>query len=47
MTIIGHAMWKSRYGEGRGVIGKILRLDGKPATIIGVMPEGEQFSSNT
>ena len=47
VTIIGHAMWKSRYAEDRGVIGKILRLDGKPATIIGVMPEGEQFPSNT
>lgn len=47
VTIIGHAMWKSRYAEDPGVIGKILRLDGKPATIIGVMPEGEQFPSNT
>jgi putative ABC transport system permease protein len=47
VAIIGHAMWKSRYGEDRRVIGKILRLDGKPATIIGVMPEGEQFPSNT
>jgi putative ABC transport system permease protein len=47
VTIIGHAMWKSRYAEDRGVVGKVVRLDGKPATIIGVMPEGEQFPSNT
>jgi putative ABC transport system permease protein len=47
VTILGHAMWKSRYAEDPGILGKSLRLDGKPATIIGVMPEGEQFPSNT
>ena len=47
VTIIGHAMWKSRYGEDVGILGKPIRLDGKPATIVGVMPEGEQFPSNT
>ena len=47
VTLIGYAMWKSRYAEDRGILGKTLRLDGKPATIIGVMPEGEQFPSNT
>ena len=47
VTIIGHAMWRSRYGEDRGILGKSIRLDGKPATIVGVMPEGEQFPSNT
>ena len=47
VVLIGHAMWKSRYGEEPGILGKILKLDGKPATIIGVMPQGEQFPSNT
>jgi predicted permease len=47
VVLIGHAMWKSRYSEDRGILGKILKLDGKPATIIGVMPPGEQFPSNT
>ncbi len=47
VAIMGHAMWKSRYAADPGVLGKILRLDGKPATIIGVMAEGEQFPSNT
>jgi len=47
VVLIGHAMWKSRYGEDPGILGKIVKLDGKPATIIGVMPPGEQFPSNT
>ena len=46
VAIIGFAMWKSRYGEDREIVGRTLRLDGKPATIIGVMPEGMQFPSN-
>ena len=47
VVVIGYAMWKSRYAEDRNILGKSLRLDGKPATIIGVMAEGEQFPSNT
>jgi predicted permease len=47
VVIIGHALWKSRYAEDRSVLGRTLRLDGKPATIVGVMPEGMQFPSNT
>jgi predicted permease len=47
VVIIGYAMWKSRYAEDRGIIGRTLRIDGKPATIVGVMPEGMQFPQNT
>ena len=47
VVIIGHALWKSRYAEEPGILGKTLRLDGKPATIVGVMPDGMQFPNNT
>ena len=47
VAIIGYAMWKSRYAEDRGIIGRTLRIDGKPATIVGVMAEGMQFPQNT
>jgi putative ABC transport system permease protein len=47
VAILGYDMWKSRYAEDRGILGKSLRLDGKPVTIIGVMPQGEQFPQNT
>jgi predicted permease len=46
VAIIGYAMWKSRYAEDRGIIGRTLRIDGKPATIVGVMPDGMQFPQN-
>ena len=47
VVLLGYALWKNRYGDDRSIIGKSLRIDGKPATIIGVMPEGMMFPSNT
>jgi predicted permease len=46
VVIIGYAMWKRRYAEDRDIVGKTLRVDGRPATIIGVMPDGMGFPSN-
>ena len=37
VVIIDAKLWKRRYAEDRGILGKTLRLDGKPATIIGVI----------
>src|SRR3954468_2303031 len=47
VVLIGYKMWKTRYALDRDVIGKPIRLEGKPATIIGVMAEGMEFPSNT
>ena len=46
VVLLGYSLWKNRYGDDRGIIGKTLRVDGKPATIVGVMPEGMMFPSN-
>ena len=45
VVLLGYGVWKNRYGDDRSIIGKALRIDGKPATIIGVMPEGMMFPS--
>jgi predicted permease len=47
VVIIGRKMWKSRYAEDPAILGKTLRVDGKPATIIGVMADGMAFPTNT
>jgi predicted permease len=47
VVLLGYKIWKARYALDRGVVGRTLRLDGKPATIIGVMAEGMEFPSNT
>ena len=47
VAILGYDLWKTRYAGDPAVLGRSLRIDGKPATIIGVMPEGMLFPSNT
>ena len=47
VVILSHKLWTSRYNGDPSVVGTTLRLDGKPTTIIGVMPEGMLFPSNT
>ena len=46
-VIIGYTIWRNRYGGDPGVIGKLTRVNGQPAVIVGVMPEGMLFPQNT
>jgi putative ABC transport system permease protein len=43
VVLLSHAVWKSRYGGIAGVVGRAVRVNGQPATIIGVMPAGFRF----
>ena len=47
VAIIGYKLWKTRYTEDRHVLGKVVKIDGTATTIVGVMPEGMEFPSNT
>jgi predicted permease len=40
VALISDDLWRHRFGGDRGVIGKTVRLDDDPITIIGVMPRG-------
>jgi predicted permease len=40
VVIISHDLWQNRFGGDPGVIGKTVRLDDDPMTIIGIMPRG-------
>ena len=46
VVVIGYGMWKDRFG-GQPVLGKTLLLDGEPSTVIGVMPSGFHYPSNS
>ncbi|PYR90794.1 MAG: hypothetical protein DMF84_19340 [Acidobacteria bacterium] len=46
VVILGYTLWKTRYNGDPGVLGRSLRIDGRAATIVGVMPEGMQFPSS-
>ena len=45
-VIIGYRIWKTRYSADPNVLGKLIRVNGKPAVIVGVMPDGMQFPQN-
>ncbi|MGC2299618.1 MAG: ABC transporter permease, partial [Acidobacteriaceae bacterium] len=43
VLMIGYAIWQNRYAGSPSVIGRRVRVNEKPATIIGVMPKGFLF----
>jgi len=45
VVILSYDVWKDRYASAQDVIGRVVRVNTNPATIIGVMPEGFSFPS--
>lgn len=43
VAVIGYAMWKNRFGGDPDIIGKTLRANSVPYTIVGVMPDRYAF----
>jgi predicted permease len=43
VLMIGYTVWKERYNSSPSVIGRQVRINEKPATIVGVMPKGFMF----
>ena len=43
VAVLGYTLWKNRYGGDPNVVGSTIRLDGEPATVVGVMPDGFEF----
>jgi predicted permease len=42
---LGHALWRRAFGGDSTVIGRTIRINGHPAEVIGVMPEGFAYPS--
>src|SRR5438270_9956247 len=40
VAILGNGLWEGRYGRNPGLLGQIIRVNGVPATVIGVMQPG-------
>jgi putative ABC transport system permease protein len=43
VLILSHDLWRTRFGADPGVLGRILRANAMPATVIGVMPPDFSF----
>ena len=39
VALLGHLLWQRRYGGDEGILGRSIRVNGIPTTVIGVMPE--------
>lgn len=40
VVVLSHRLWQNRFGEDPNIIGRRIRLNGVPNTVIGVMPPG-------
>ena len=47
VVLLSDALWRGRYGADRAVLGRQIRLNGAPHTIIGIMPSDFQYPSST
>ena len=45
VVVLGYSYWQRRFGGDPGVVGKQVRVEGSPATIIGVVPK--EFGSTS
>ncbi|MBO0858555.1 MAG: ABC transporter permease [Chloracidobacterium sp.] len=43
VAIISDALWRSDFGGDPNVIGRVIRVEARPTTVIGVMPPGFEF----
>ena len=43
LVVLDHGFWQRRFGADRAVIGRTMVLDGKPYTVVGVLPASFEF----
>jgi putative ABC transport system permease protein len=46
VAIIGHALWQRDFGGDDDAVGRVVRINGSPATIVGIMEQGFAFPTN-
>jgi putative ABC transport system permease protein len=40
VSVIGYGLWQRMFGGDSSIIGRVIKLNGNPSTIVGVMPPG-------
>ncbi len=44
VAVLSHAAWRGKFGGDPRILGQAITLDGRPTTVIGVMPENYRFA---
>ncbi|MBD8528068.1 ABC transporter permease [Pseudomarimonas arenosa] len=42
-VLLGYSIWQQRYAADPAIIGRLIRVNGRPARVVGVMPNGFRF----
>lgn len=45
VAVLSHDLWRTQFAADPAVIGRVIRLDGAPYTVVGVMPPAYRFPS--
>ena len=43
VAVIGYGLWRREFAGNPALVGRTLRLDGRPATVVGIAPQGFEF----
>src|SRR5690349_10699371 len=46
VAILSYAMWHDRYASDNKIIGRVIRVNGVPTVVVGVMPEKFEYPNN-
>lgn len=47
VAVLSYGTWQSVFAGDSGIVGQLVRVDGRPTRVVGVMPEGYAFPINT
>ena len=47
VVVLSHSLWRDRYAADTSIIGRGVRVNAQPATVVGVMPAGFGFPNET
>jgi predicted permease len=47
VAILSYSLWEKRYGKDSSIVGRPVRINSVPTTVIGIMPQGIEFPPET
>jgi predicted permease len=47
VVVLSHRLWTRRFGSDPAIVGRVLRLNGRPYEVLGIMPAAFDFTAQT